>query len=76
MSAFDAAQAEATNYQRCGVVLVGDALTPEQRLDLSDALGNQRISGAVISQVLRDWGHVVGAAGVRRHRRGECACPK
>lgn len=42
--------------------------------DLRTALADPTITTVVIGRTLRALGHKVGDDGLRRHRRGVCAC--
>jgi hypothetical protein len=56
---------EKTNCALCPQI---EALSPQKRADLHEALGNQAITTTVIIDVLTGWGVIASMTGVRRHR--------
>lgn len=51
-------------------------LTKSQRTQLNDALADHDISAEVMSVVLKDWDVPVSGQSIRKHRNGECSCPR
>lgn len=60
----------------CGIVKVLETMTPEDREDLQQALGNGSIAASAIDRALRKHGYAVSGNMVRRHRRKDCSCGK
>lgn len=70
---FQAAAAR-TPKVSCPVAFTLETLTPDDRADLTAALGDDTLSGATIQRVLVGRGHRMGSGAVATHRGGRCSC--
>ena len=57
---------------KCVTCSLVEGLPAEESKALQDALSDQSISNAAISNILKAEGHHIGETSVRRHRRGIC----
>lgn len=60
----------------CLVQQVLDALPDQHSKALADMLANSGIEHVFIKRRLTDAGISVGEPTIRRHRNGDCCCPK
>lgn len=60
----------------CSVFTILHDLPQEDVPDLLAALRNENLTGAVIARALTAAGYRVSGQTLRRHRKGECACPE
>lgn len=70
-------QAHPGNPCRIGIAL--RSLAPEDAAALSDVLADASVDAARLARVLPKWpalGEAVNAQAIRRHRRGDCLCPR
>lgn len=51
-------------------------LTPDDREQFDQALGNPRNTSAAIFRTMKAMGYEYGDSSVARHRRGECTCSR
>lgn len=62
-----------TPHPRCGIAVLLDALTDDDKAAVQTALDGDWTSGAIATE-LQAEGHQVSHQTVARHRRGECSC--
>lgn len=73
--AADLSAPEAQRGERCSIAAILLALDPDDRAALEAAFASTR-SHAHIARALNGNGHRVVQQTVRRHRKGECRCPR
>ena len=61
---------------KCWYPNIVSVLSPEDVADLDVALANSKYLSSTITQVLRKRGFNVTENSMRRHRRGDCQCPR
>lgn len=73
------AEAEAESQSRwgsgCGVAAYLDGLTAKNRAEVEKAFARPELTGSSIYKALKGRGATFSAYTLRRHRKGECACP-
>lgn len=60
--------------RKCGVAILLDILSEQERDDLRIALGDPVITASAIMRVLERKGHKLPDGTITRHRRKECSC--
>lgn len=65
----------------CRVAIAREMLSPENAAELTAAIANRTIETSRLARVLRDMGAPwvelqLSEQTLRRHRRGDCSCPK
>lgn len=62
--------------EKCTLGTAWVKLTNEDRNGLRKAFASEIVSSNAISRALQKAGHDIKPGTVRRHRKGECRCPK
>jgi hypothetical protein len=65
-------------HQRCGVDVMRDSMSDEQREMFDDAMKDKSITNVAIVEVLGRWelSAPVTKSSITRHRQGACGCGK
>ena len=70
------AQKQAEGRSPCSTGLLLDQLDKSMRTDLVGLLSDASVTTSAIASALSELGYRVAVGNLRRHRKGECRCPR